>query len=118
VNAHLKRSDNDLAELNATLDKITKDAQFFAPTITTLPRQQQEDTPKASTLTSASTAATTPEAESNSSSPSHMTSYVNYSADKEENWVPIFHNVLLCWLPQPLFLLPLSAKCEFVLIFR
>jgi len=85
VNAHLKRSDNDLAELNATLDKITKDAQFFAPTITTLPRQQQEDTPKASTLTSASTAATTPEAESNSSSPSHMTSYVNYSADKEEN---------------------------------
>lgn len=39
VNAHLKRSDNELAQLNTTLNKISMEARSFAPTITTPPRQ-------------------------------------------------------------------------------
>ena len=39
VNAHLKRSDNELAQLNTTLNKISMEAHSFVPTITTPPRQ-------------------------------------------------------------------------------
>lgn len=74
VNAHLKRSDNELAQLNTTLNKISMEARSFAPTITTPPRQD----------------ATPPKPPSQTHPlfvPSLLsTSYVNYWAAGVGNW--------------------------------
>lgn len=78
VNAHLKRSDNELAQLNTTLNKISMEAHSFVPTITTPPRQ---DT-------------TPPKPPSRTTHPLFVpsTSYINYWA-AGVRW---FHNIFLC----------------------